>query len=72
MKTSKKYRALVFVGVLLPMVIICAFTFLIGPALLGERQAAQIGSTLGFWFIVYLTVVVAVVVVREIRGNKPR
>jgi hypothetical protein len=45
---------------------------LIGPALIGERQAAEIGSTLGFWFVVYLVVVVAVVVAREVRANKQK
>ena len=72
MTASGKYRSLVFGGILLPMLGICVFTFLIGPKLIGERQAAHIGSTLGFWFIVYLLVVVTVVVARELRAKKPK
>jgi len=44
------------------MVAICIFTFVIGPRLIGEREAANLGSTLGFWFGVYLVLVVAVVI----------
>jgi hypothetical protein len=69
MTTSGKYRLLVFGGILLPMLGICVFTFLIGPSLIGERQAAHIGSTLGFWFIVYLVVVVGVVIAKKIRAK---
>ena len=67
-----KYRLLVLGGILLPMAAICAFTFLIGPSLLGEAQAAHIGSTLGFWFIVYLFAVVIIVTAREIRAKRPK
>lgn len=69
MKKSRKYQPLIFLGVLLPMFVICIFRFLIGPSLIGERQAAEIGNTIGFWFVVYLAVVVAIVVAREVRAN---
>jgi hypothetical protein len=72
MKRASKYRVFIFGGVLLPMSLICIFRFLIGPTLVGERQAAEIGSTLGFWFVVYLAVVVAIVVAREVRAKKQK
>jgi uncharacterized membrane protein len=72
MAAHGKYRLLVIVGILLPMIGICVFTFLMGPTLIGERQAAKIGSTLGCWFLVYLLVVVASVIARELRGRKTK
>ena len=72
MKVSNKYRLLALTGVLLPMVGICIFTFVIGPRLIGEREAAKLGSTLGFWFVIYLVLVVAVVIGREIRARRPK
>ena len=70
--TPDKYRLLVFGGISLPILGICAFTFLIGPKLIGERDAVHIGNTLGLWFIVYLVIVVAVVIAREIRVRKSK
>jgi len=70
MASCGKYRLLVLGGILLPMVSICVFTFLIGPSLIGEREAVRIGSALGLWFIVYLLVLVAIVIAKEIRAKK--
>ena len=67
-----KYRLLVFVGILLPMVSVCLFTFLVGPSLIGEHEAVQIGNALRLWFIVYLLVVVAVVIAKEVRHRKTK
>ena len=72
MNVSSKYRLVAFAGVLLPMVGICIFTFIIGPRLIGEREAAKLGSTLGLWFAIYLVIVVAVVIAREIRARRPK
>ena len=54
------------------MIGICFFTFVIGPRLIGEREAAKLGSDLGFWFVVYLVLVVAVVIAREVRARRQK
>jgi hypothetical protein len=70
MNVSSKYRRLALFGVLVPMLGICVFVFLIGPRLVGDYKAARIGNTLGFWFIVYLIVVTALIVAGEIHARK--
>lgn len=72
MIAPRKYRLLVFGGILLPMVAIYVLTFLIGPRLLGEPRAAHLGSRLGFGFLVYLLIVVVAVVIRELRTRKQK
>ena len=72
MNVSNKFRWRVIGGAVVPLLGIGIFTFLIGPRLVGKQRAVHIGSTLGLWFIVYLMIVVAVVIAREIKAKRPK